>query len=370
MNQNEQLQILKRAYSLMAAVRKTRDTVDKVKSDIKTKESEQPPAPPVCVQIPSPEPPKITPTIKPDFRLAFLPTIISLVLAIFTGSVLFMLLFMVSIIWIPIYYIIIYPKKRAENIESIRRSPEYQYQYNLLVQEQRQKQDLENQKYQAAKKEYDEKTLPNYLAEREKQLLEYRNQLQFATEKLSAAEESLSDFWASEQAAIVPPELRDIDNLYDLSSVITLMQNNDIDMDSAFLRYKQNVQKRQDQLQQAVDKAYEDQRRMREEQAARRAYEARAYEASLRAERNSFARDVAATAAGVAIGNSISDKRRRREMEEHDRRREEQELARESRERSRRAYESQREYDRIVKLNEERRRKGQPELPLPRREYY
>ena len=124
MNQNEQLQILKRAHSLMAAVRNKRDTVDKLKSEIKTKESEQPPAPPVCVQIPSPEPPKITPTIKPDFRLAFLPTIILLVLAIFTGSVLFMLLFMVSIIWIPVYYIIVYPKKRAENIESIRQSPE------------------------------------------------------------------------------------------------------------------------------------------------------------------------------------------------------------------------------------------------------
>ena len=365
MNQNEQLQILKRAHSLMAAVSNNRDTVDKLKSDIKTKESEQPPAPPVCVQIPSPEHPKITPTIKPDFRLAFLPTIISLVLAIFTGSMLFMLLFMVSIIWIPIYYIIIYPKKRTENIESIRQSPEYQYQYNLLIQEQRQRQDLENQKYRAAKKEYDEKTLPNYLAEREKQLLEYRNQLQSATEKLSAAEESLSDFWASEQAAIVPPELRDLDNLNDLSSVITLMQNNDIDMDAAILRYKQNVQKRQEALQQALDELHEEQRRMKEEQAARRAYEA-----SLRAERNSFARDVTATAAGVAIGNSISDKRRRREMEEQDRKREEQELSRESRERSRRAYESQREYDRIVKLNEERRRKGQPELPLPRREYY
>ena len=301
MNQNEQLQILKRAHSLMASVRNKRDTVDKLKSDIKAKKSEQPPAPPVCVQIPAPEPPKITPTVKPDFRFAFLPTIISLVLAIFTGSVLFMLLFMVSIIWIPTYYIIIYPKKRAENIESIRRSPEYQYQYNLLIQEQRQKQDLENQKYQAAKKEYDEKTLPNYLAERENQLFEYRNQLQSATKKLRAAEESLSDFWASEQAAIVPPELRNLDNLYELSSVITLMQKNNIDMDAAILRYKQNVQKQQDQLQRAIDKAYEDQRRMREEQAARRAYEA-----SLRAERNSFARDVAATAAGVAIGNKIS----------------------------------------------------------------
>ena len=85
MNQNEQLQILKRAHSLMASVRNKRDTVDKLKSDIKAKESEQPPAPPVCVQIPAPEPPKITPTVKPDFRLAFLPTIILLVLAIFTG---------------------------------------------------------------------------------------------------------------------------------------------------------------------------------------------------------------------------------------------------------------------------------------------
>lgn len=39
-------------------------------------------------------------------------------------------------------------------------------------------------------------------------------------------------------------------------------------------------------------------------------------------------------------------------------------------ERRRRAYESQREWNRVAATNQERRRKGQPELPLPERHYW
>ena len=81
-------------------------------------------------------------------------------------------------------------------------------------------------------------------------------------------------------------------------------------------------------------------------------------------------RDTASVAAGVVIGNSISDKRRRKEMEELERKRQDEADRRARAERHRRAVESQIEFDRVKKLNEERRRKGQPELPLPPREWY
>lgn len=89
------------------------------------------------------------------------------------------------------------------------------------------------------------------------------------------------------------------------------------------------------------------------------------------------------TAAGVAIGNSISNRAhnkrqkeymkqmdknqkefmRQMEKKEEERRRYEERKAREARERA--YWESRRNRDAVIKANQERRRKGQPELPLP-----
>lgn len=85
---------------------------------------------------------------------------------------------------------------------------------------------------------------------------------------------------------------------------------------------------------------------------------------------HSFIRDAAAVAVGTAVGNRISDKRRRREQEERDRRFEDEQRRKDSEERHRRAVASQREWERVKKLNDERRRKGLPELPLPDREWW
>lgn len=73
-------------------------------------------------------------------------------------------------------------------------------------------------------------------------------------------------------------------------------------------------------------------------------------------------------------GNSseVADEIRRqtREMEKLERERIKREQEYENEERHRRARESQRQFDAVVKANQERRRKGQPELPLPPREYW
>lgn len=63
-------------------------------------------------------------------------------------------------------------------------------------------------------------------------------------------------------------------------------------------------------------------------------------------------------------------RRQTREMEKLEKERIKRQQEYENEERRRRARESQRQFDAVVKANQERRRKGQPELPLPHREYW
>ena len=75
------------------------------------------------------------------------------------------------------------------------------------------------------------------------------------------------------------------------------------------------------------------------------------------------------TAAGVALGNRSVKKEVRKQNEilrEQERNRE----RRQSDERSRNAAKSRAEYHRILKLNQERSRKGLPPLPLPDVDWY
>ena len=83
-----------------------------------------------------------------------------------------------------------------------------------------------------------------------------------------------------------------------------------------------------------------------------------------------FIRNVAATATGDYIGERLADRKRaQREKElEEERRREYQ--RQESERKREAARESQRQWEAVRKANIERKRKGQPELPLPPRSWY
>ena len=100
------------------------------------------------------------------------------------------------------------------------------------------------------------------------------------------------------------------------------------------------------------------------------------YEEAPRSSSGGFIRDVASTAIGASIANRGIEKemKRQREADERRERQEKEDRKRrefEERERKREeAYQSQREWRAVQKANEERRRKGQPELPLPPRKWY
>lgn len=68
--------------------------------------------------------------------------------------------------------------------------------------------------------------------------------------------------------------------------------------------------------------------------------------------------------ANRSVVNAINRQTQVMEQQEKEKRRQQDD------ERRRRAYESQREWNRVAAINKERRRKGQPELPLPERHYW
>lgn len=80
-------------------------------------------------------------------------------------------------------------------------------------------------------------------------------------------------------------------------------------------------------------------------------------------------KDILKIAVGTAIGNSaiVNEEKRRAEYEKE---RDLREQAKERERRHREAVESQRNWDAVKKANDERRRKGQPELPYPPRKWY
>ena len=82
-----------------------------------------------------------------------------------------------------------------------------------------------------------------------------------------------------------------------------------------------------------------------------------------------FVRDVTATAIGSSIANRGIKKELRRQREEEERREKERRNEEDRRKREA-AHRSQVEWEKVRKANEERRRKGQPELPYPDRFYW
>lgn len=94
------------------------------------------------------------------------------------------------------------------------------------------------------------------------------------------------------------------------------------------------------------------------------------YESDGSSGHGSFLRDVVSTAAGVYIGERLADRKRAKREAELEESRREWEMKQESERRHQAALESQRQWEAVRRANEERRKKGQPELPLPPRSWY
>jgi|GEM_PF-6525344 len=208
-----------------------------LKTRIKEKKAEQPPTAPVCVQVPVPTPPPITPTVKFNYLVAFLPAGILFILSLLFP--LLLLLFFPALAWIPVYYFVFFQKEKRENIITIGQSPAYQQQYNMMLQEQQRLQEIENQKYSVAKQEYDTKILPEFEAERNSFISELEQQISRAQKELDEAEKAVNEYWDSEEAKILPDYCKKISGDRVLKPIQRIMQIQNVSVEEALKIYEQ-----------------------------------------------------------------------------------------------------------------------------------
>ncbi len=357
MDREDILKALHKNVELIRTAGAKRVAYTKVQKRIEEKQNQQPPEPPVCQQIPQPVPPEIIPKTKFNKWIGFGPFVVTLLLLIIPYD---FILCICSLIWIPVYAWLIQDKKEKE-IKRIQSSPTYQQQYQLLLQEHQRQQELANQQYAEAKAVYDQQTLPQFEAARKQAIDELTQQLPALKEEADRAQKEIRDFYEGEGSFIPEKYRRDKTPMY-ANHLIKYMEEEKVSFEEA-LEIEAAETKRmmapllesrpQQQYYEEPDYDYYDE----------------PSQSSYGSGGRSFIRDAAAVAVGTAVGNRISDKRRRREQEERDRRFEDEQRRKDSEERHRRAVASQIEWDRVKKLNDERRRKGLPELPLPHREW-
>lgn len=257
-DRNEQIQAIKTALDLSLQIANKKNQLNAVSAQtFKAK-----PVAPIKQQIVQPQYPAIKPQV-PFWSAELLPALIFWP-------------------WIIIYYFGGYQTKLKEETERIRNTPEYQQQCAAINEAHRQRVAAAEEKYQAALKQYNEKTLPEY----EKELAQWTSK---HTEEVAAVKAEL-DKLERELAAhydttkIVPIHYRSIDAL---RYIYDAMRSSNYTIAQAISSYEQAVQRQieMERLEEERRRAEAEEARLdAEERAAWAAEEAAA--AAERAERN------------------------------------------------------------------------------------
>lgn len=306
---------------------------------------------------PKPQPPtkRSYPPINVKFRWKtfLIPLIICWILQLFFWPLSF-----AAIAWAVYYPLVKRKKHKQEDEDKIRNSPEYQAQCRTIDEE-----------YESAKRIYDTETLPKYsqsLAEWEK---EHDAKLRDIQDRLICIEEELSQLYQ---------DLNDVPKQYHNPAAIDFIyrkvQSGDYDIEEACLCYEEKLKQEQEAKQRrAASERARQQEEARQRYAAEQAQqqESCGYSDSS----GSFVRNAASAGLGAWAATSgmrheqkkqtaiMQDQAKMQRQYEENRKREMRNAKHQQ------ALNSQREWKRIQKINQERRRKGQPELPLPTRHW-
>ena len=367
MDNLSQAQILEKALQLETKKQSLEQAIPSIESSIQGIQNQKPPAPPVMRTVTKEKVPKIKPTVKFNYLLAFLPFVVTLVLRrvliVFLWEHTFLFLPFLGFIWIFVYIFGIYRKEKRQNVESIRNSPEYTAQCNAIEERFQQQKYAAEFEYAQAKQIYDTQTLPAFEQKRSAAVAELEAKKKAALSELSTVEQELEALY--DACGLIPIQYR---NIPALSFIYNTIRSSRVDITTAFHLYEQ---KKQQEIEEEKLRQYQRELDLREQEIERERNRQAA---------NEFFSGVAATAAGSYIGNRAANRGERKELQkqtaylkrqteiaEH----EAEKRARAEDERKRReAHESQRRWDAVNKENEKRRKNGQPELPLPLRWYY
>ena len=370
MDNQSQNQILEKALQLETKKQSLEQAIPSIESSIQGVRNQKPPAPPVMGKVEKEKPPKIKPTAKYNFLLAFLPFAVTILLKTFLAdwipSLYFTIAFLLPLcgfFWIFVYTFLIYMKARRKNIETIRSSPEYAAQCNAIEEQFQQQKYAAEFEYAQAKQIYDTQTLPAFEQKRSAAIAELEAKKKAALSELSTVEQELEALY--DACGLIPIQYR---NIPALSFIYNTIHSSRVDITTAFHLYEQ---KKQQEIEEEKLRQYQRELDLREQEIERERNRQAA---------NEFFSGVAATAAGSYIGNRAANRGERKELQKQtaylkkqteiaEQEAKKRAFAEDERKR-REAHESQLRWDAVSKENEKRRRKGQPELPLPPRWYY
>ncbi len=198
------------------------------------------PQPPVCQKIQK-KYPTIKAQVKFNWIIALIPLLLGLILL--SSSPIYSALFIMSLpIWIVVYYLAIYRKQKANNIEQIRNSVEYKAQCAEIDAECGKQQAIANQKYEEEKRLYETETLPNYQKKLDVWTTKHEQEIKQAEHDLSNAQQNLSLIY--QETKIVPSQYRTIEAL---EYIYELISTSDYDITYAIDNYEKQKQRKLDE---------------------------------------------------------------------------------------------------------------------------
>ena len=332
---SEKIEIIEKAKNLEEKKRNLNSVIDSLKNKLDAKENEQPPQPPIKKVISEPQMPPIETKIKFNFLIAFIPCIILFILLDLFENIL------LSICWVIVYYFLLYKLPQKIATKKIIESNEYKSkcqavkeQFKCIVEE-------ENQRFDEQMHIYNTQILPDFENSKSKMIAELHNEISQLESEIDAIEKELIEFYNSVRC--IPEKYRTVDVLNYMYSIIT---KSDIEFET-LLQWC-------DEFTQRKSENYENPQQQNSGSGTGLALLA-----------------VGAVVAGAVMSNSNNNnKQAQRELKtEKDRIKAEKEKTyiKEAIERERHEKKRKHNYMRsqIIKLNQERRRKGLPELPVP-----
>lgn len=236
MTHEQEVKIVKEIFSLELKRNNTTSSLELTQLE----KFESCPPPPERLIAPTPEYPPIVPTIKFNYILCFIPSLVCWILG--ASITLLFFLSIVGTFWIPYYYFFIYKRNKKLEYEKIKNSLEYRNQCDALDKQCAEKQAeldvVNNQKLQ----EYENTVLSVYNKKLEEWQTKQNEKINELKSRLSDINNQLKNLY--NDSKLIPRQYRTIPALKSIKDTIT---TSEYDVKTAIEMYDRNEQRKLDE---------------------------------------------------------------------------------------------------------------------------
>lgn len=327
MNYSEKVEIIKKAKSLEEKKTNLHSAIDSLKRKIDEKENEHPPQPPTKKVIAEPQMPPIETNIKFNFFIAFIPCIILFIFLDFFENIL------LAICWVAVYYFLLYKLPQKIAIKKVSDTDEYKEKCQAVKEQFKCMVEEENQRFNEQMHIYNTQILPEYENSKKEMIAKLHDEISQLKSELEAVEKELIEFY--DTVKCIPKQYRTVEVLNYMYSIIT---KSDIEFET-LLQWC-------DEFMQRKFNSNETHQQQSSDSGVGLAV---------------LAVGAAAVAGAVMSNSNNNNKQLQRELKAEN----ERMYIKEAIDRHHKKVDHNYMRSQIIKSNQERRRKGLPELPVP-----